>query len=46
MRGDLRSCIRSRAVSVQVEAPVPEDMNALLRRTGFYEVLQGSTGFG
>ena len=34
------------AASVEVEAPVPEDMNALLRRTGFYEVLQGSTGFG
>jgi 23S rRNA pseudouridine1911/1915/1917 synthase len=30
---------------VIIEAPVPEDMRALLERIGFYEVRQGSTRF-
>jgi 23S rRNA pseudouridine1911/1915/1917 synthase len=30
---------------VKIEAPVPDDMGALLKLSGFYEVLQGSAGF-
>ena len=30
---------------MKIEAPLPDDLRALLRRSGFYEVLQGSAGF-